>query len=174
MKLKLTNGPSFGVNVSEKQGLAKLLRRSNKYTHVIGSKIVTSRLRSQPVNITLLQSASESNRIILEKAPRIIRSSEVDFLWVQLMKGFMNPYNVNNHERVNHTITNLWEVTPANALFIIYTGRRSRKRLNELEQRNIMARVRKGPPMTESEKVELGQLKCAMKSHYVWIAVKNS
>jgi len=172
VKLKLKHGPSFGVNVSEKRSLAKLLRRSNMNMHIFGSLNVTNRIRSDPVNITSLVSI-DPNRTILAKVPKAFSNPEMHLVWVQLIKGFMDPLDNKNEERVNETLSSLWEAAPAKTVIIIHTGRRSRKRLKALQQKKIMARIRKGPPMKEAETLELARLKRAMTSHHFWVAVKN-
>jgi len=172
VKLKLKHGPSFGVNVSEKRSLAKLLRRSNMNMHIFGSVSVTNRLRSDPVNITCLVSI-DPNRTILAKVPKTFSNPEMHLVWVQLIKGFMDPLDNENEERVNKTLSSLWQAAPAKTVIIIHTGRRSKKRLKALQQKKIMARIRKGPPMKEVETLELARLKRAMTSHHFWVAVKN-
>jgi len=168
--LKVKNGPGFGVNFVGKHSLPQIFRRLHRNVHIFGSHSVTNRYKSFPASLTTLDAKDPD---LVSKVTKSILDPKIDLTWVQLMKGFMNVKDTENSERVNSTITKLWEVLPSQSLMIVHTGRRRLKRLKFLQQRNIEARIKKGPLMNEKEKMELKTLLKDVKNHNFWLAVKN-
>jgi len=170
MKLKVKNGPMFGMSLLGKHSLAKILRQLHKNVHILGSHSVIDRLREYPADMTTLP-AKELE--IIAKVSKVINNPNTDLVWVQLMRGFMKVSDEGNGERVNRIISSLWKTIQPKTLMIIHTGRRRLKRLKYLQQRKIEARIRKGPPMTDRESTELKSLARDVTHHHFWLAVKN-
>jgi len=170
MILKVKNGPSFGVQLTGNHSIINILRQQQKTTHVFGSRVVTDRASCNPANITTLL---VNDPELVAKISKACNNPNVDLVWLQLMRGFMKVSNEDNSVRVNETISSIWKKILPQTLMIIHTGRRRLKRLKDLQQRNILARVRKGSPLTNAERAELKTLERDVTHHHFWVAVKN-
>jgi len=168
--LKVKNGPGFGVNFVGKHSLPKIFRRLHRNVHIFGSHLITNRYKSFPASLTTLEAKDPD---VVSKVSKVIIDPKIDLTWVQLMRGFMNVSDPENAERVNSTITKLWEISPPQTLLIVHTGRRRLKRLKSLQQRSIEARIKKGPQITARERKELKTLSKDVTNHNFWLAVKN-
>jgi len=175
VKLKVVKGPSLGVHRprSVKKGLAKTLKGLKRNMHVLGSPAVITRFETEPMGLTLLP-ASASNEMLLNQAPKIIANPDMHLIWAQITVGVDGIEEDGAQELVNSTITTLWKATPPKSLVVVYTGRRSLKRLNELRHAKQLAKLGKGPRLNFTQANELKRMERDLLNHHFWLAVKNS
>jgi len=175
VKLKIVKGPSLGVHSPRpvKRDLSKTLKGLKRNMHILGSPRVITRFNAEPMGLTLLP-ASTSNEMLLNHAPKIIANPEIHLVWAQITVGVNGIEEDGVQELVNNTITTLWKATPPKSLVVVYTGRRSLKRLNDLRHAKLLWKSGKGPKFNFTQATELKRMEKDLPNHHFWLAVKNS
>jgi len=164
MILKVKNGPSFGVHLTGNHSLVNILCQHHKEIRVFGSPTVTNSFNCKQGNITTVPMNDPE---LVGKVSKVLNNPTVDLIQVQLTRGS------GTGERVSKIINNIWDSVLPQTLVIILTGRHSSERLKILWQRKVLARIRKGAPLTDIESAELKTLERDTNHHHFWLAVKH-